>query len=91
MDTSGVKVPAELLELTERLADNVHEVWAAQKVKDGWSYGPTVDAATKKHPDLMPYAQLQEEKKVYDRDTAMETIKLILSLGYTILPPGEKA
>jgi ryanodine receptor 2 len=87
VDTSAVKLPDDLRELTERLAENAHEVWARRKYADGWTWGPTVDATGKKHPDLIPYEQLPEDKKEYDRDTAMETIKVILSLGYTIKLP----
>lgn len=87
VDTSAVKLPDDLRELTERLAENAHDVWARRKLADGWTWGPTVDAAGKKHPDLIPYDQLPEDKKEYDRDTAMETIKAILSLGYTIHKP----
>lgn len=82
--TSAVQLPADLRELTERLAENAHDVWARRKLADGWTWGPTVDAANKKHPDLVPYRELPEDKKQYDRDTAMETIKAILSLGYVI-------
>jgi hypothetical protein len=87
MDTSAVVLPVELKGLTERLAENAHDVWARRKLADGWVYGPTVDPATKRHPDLVPYADLPEDKKAYDRDTALETLKLILSLGYVITPP----
>ena len=87
IETSAVKLPDDLRELTERLAENAHDVWARRKLADGWTWGPTVDAAGKKHPDLVAYSQLPEDKKEYDRDTAMETIKAILALGYTILKP----
>ena len=87
-DTSAVSLPVQLRELTERLAANAHAVWARRKLADGWTYGPVHDAAARKHPDLVPYDELPEDKKAYDRDTALETIKLILSLGYTITPPG---
>lgn len=87
VDTSHVKLADDLRELTERLAENAHDVWARRKLADGWTWGPTVDAAAKKHPDLIPYDQLTEDKKEYDRDTAMESIKAILSLGYVIHRP----
>jgi ryanodine receptor 2 len=87
VDTTAVKLPDYLRELTERLAENAHDVWARRKLADGWTWGPSVDAAGKKHPDLVSYDQLPEDKKEYDRDTAMETIKAILSLGYRIEKP----
>lgn len=79
-----MKLPAFLRELTEQLAENTHNVWARRKLADGWTCGPTVDVAGKKHPDLVPYDQLPEDKKEYDRYTSMETINAILSLGYTL-------
>lgn len=87
IDTSRVEVTRQLLELTELLANNVHEVWARQRMAEGWRYGPTRDDASKAHPDLVPYDELTEGEKDYDRGTAMEAIKVILALGYRIVPP----
>jgi hypothetical protein len=84
LDTSAVVLPAELRDLLERLAENTHDVWAAQRIKDGWSYGPQRDDATKQHPCLVPYADLPEAEKEYDRQTAGETLKAILLLGFVI-------
>jgi hypothetical protein len=89
IDTSGVTLSEELLELTELLASNVHDLWAQQRMSDGWRYGPKRNDTRKEHPDLVPYDQLPEGEKEYDRQTAMESIKLILSLGYRIEPPGD--
>lgn len=88
VDTSNIVLPKELVLLTERIAENVHDVWAQGRIKEGWSYGEKRDDAKKQTPCLVPYAELPEEEKEYDRNTAMETIKLILSLGYEI--KGEK-
>ena len=85
--TAGIALPASLLELTELLAENTHEVWAKRRLADGWTYGPRRDDAAKAHPCLVPYAELPESEKDYDRATAMETLKAILSLGYRIVPP----
>lgn len=79
-----IVLPEELLALTEQVAENVHEVWAASRIAQGWTYGPVRDDAKKETPCLVPYAALPEEEKAYDRDTAMETLKLIVSLGYDI-------
>lgn len=87
IDTSAVQLPPELVELTERLAQNAHDHWALLRISDGWTYGPQRDDARKKHPDLVPYSQLSEAEKQYDRRTAMETIKAILAAGYRIGRP----
>ena len=84
IDTSSVKLPEELVELTEKIAENVHDVWAEGRIKQGWTYGETRNDEKKENPCLVPYSELPESEKEYDRNTAMETIKLILSLGFTI-------
>jgi hypothetical protein len=84
LDTSHVKLPAPLRALLEKLAENTHEVWAAQRIQDGWTLGSQRDDAAKKHPCLVPYDQLPESEKEYDRLTAGEALKAVLSLGYEI-------
>jgi len=84
IDTSRVTLPKDLLDLTERLAENAHEIWARQRIAEGWTYGPRRDDAAKRHPDLVPYGELPESEKVYDRNAAMETLKAIVALGYRI-------
>lgn len=66
------------------LAKNAHENWAALRIAEGWRYGPRRDDALRQHPSLVPYERLSESEKEYDRRTAVETIKTILSLGYRI-------
>ena len=84
VDTSEVVLPGELLELTEQIAQNVHDVWARGRISEGWRYGPTKDPAEKTTPLLVPYEDLPDREKVYDRNTALETLKLIVKLGYQI-------
>lgn len=84
LDTDGVKISAELLSLAERLAKNVHEVWAAGKIAEGWTYGRTLDESTKKHPSLVPYEELSESQKDYDRRTSLQTLKFVIASGFEI-------
>ena len=84
-DTSSVSLPAELIELTEKIAENVHENWAIARILEGWTYGEVRDDISKKTPCLVPYAELPEKEKEYDRNTAIQTLKLIMSLGYKIV------
>lgn len=86
VDTSGIELPEELLKLTELIAENVHDVWAQGRMSEGWTYGMVKDAGKKETPLLVPYSELPEEEKEYDRNTALETIKLIIKLGYRIEP-----
>ena len=84
IDTSDIKLSEDLLALTERLAENAHDNWAKQRLADGWTYGSQRDDAAKTHPDLVPYSDLPESEKEYDRKTAMETLKAMVELGYDI-------
>lgn len=84
IDTSDVVLEGDITELSELLAKNAHEVWAAGRIKDGWSYGERRDDEKKLHPCLIPYEELSEGEKEYDRNTSMESLKLIVKLGYKI-------
>ena len=84
MDLSLVDLPESLIQISERLAENVHEVWAKARIDEGWTYGEKRDDIHKKHPCLVPYDELPEEEKEYDRNTAMNTIKMVKKLGFRI-------
>ena len=84
MDTSDIKLPVELDELVEKMAKNVHEVWAQSRIDQGWVYGEERSDSLKTHPCLVPYEELPEIEKAYDRDTAVGTLKLICKLGFKI-------
>jgi len=84
VDTSNISLPEELCALTERIAENVHDNWAVGRIAQGWTYGESRDDVKKTTPCLVPYDELSEEEKEYDRKTALETLKLIIALGYKI-------
>ena len=84
IDTKNIKLSEDLLKLTEKIAENVHEVWAENRINEGWTYGEKRDDQKKETPCLVPYCELSEIEKAYDRNTAMETLKLIVRLGYKI-------
>lgn len=71
--------------MNSQLAKNVHEVWAKGRVEQGWTYGEERDDTLKKHPCLVPYEDLPEEEKAYDRNTAIETLKFITKMGFKIM------
>ena len=85
MDTSDIQLPEELNVLIEQMAKNVHEVWAQSRMEQGWTYGEERSDALKQHPCLIPYEELPEVEKAYDRDTALGTLKLISKLGFKII------
>lgn len=84
IDTGKTALSGDLLELTEKIAENIHDVWAEGRIAEGWRYGPAKDPEQRTTPLLVPYAQLPDSEKAYDRNTALETLKLVIKLGYVI-------
>lgn len=84
LDTRNIELPKELDELIEEMARNVHDVWAQGRIAEGWTWGEERDDKLKKHPCLVPYEALPDAEREYDRQTAVQTLKLILKLGFKI-------
>lgn len=84
VNLTDIQLSKELIELTEKIAENVHDIWAAGRINEGWRYGEQRNDKEKTTPNLVPYECLSEAEKDYDRNTAMGTIKLIIKLGYSI-------
>lgn len=84
IDTSDVTLPEELEALVERMAENTHDLWAQSRIKEGWTYGPTRNDELKQHPCLVPYSELPDSERQYDRDISVGTLKLIVKLGFNI-------
>ncbi len=89
INTSGISLSKSLIWIAEQLAENNHDVWAAQRLTEGWSYGTERNDQVKQTPCLVPYLHLREKEKNYDRNTSQETLKVILKLGYQIIDPEE--
>lgn len=85
IDTTDVELPGELEQLVEQMSKNVHDVWAETRIKQGWKYGERRNDELKTHPCLVPYEELPEEEKEYDRNTSIGTLKLIMKLGFEII------
>jgi len=87
IDTSGIELPVDLVAEIERIAETPHDLWAKQRLADGWTWGVQRDDSSKQHPCLVPYAELPESERAYDRKIALETLRTIVALGYRIAAP----
>ncbi len=85
IDLSDVELTEDLSELREAIAENAHEIWAENRQREGWTYGPQRNDVLKQTPDMVPYSRLPESEKKYDREMAMKTIKLLQKLGYDLI------
>lgn len=83
-DLDAVELSPEILALTEKLAERAHDIWALGRMKEGWTYGPSRNDELKQHPCLVPYSELPDSEKQYDRNVAIETLRYIKHLGYDI-------
>jgi hypothetical protein len=90
VDLSGVAVPEAILESLDVIARNTHDTWAKGRIGEGWVFGEDLDEAKKTHPSLVPYEELPEAEKAYDRATSLETIRMLVHLGYVIQKRGGK-
>ena len=88
--TDAIQLDKNLLSLIELLAENNHDVWACGRYELGWHYGSEWNDSLKTHPGLVPYSDLSETEKDFDRNTVIETLKAITALGYRIIPPRRK-
>lgn len=84
IDTSDIDLPEELIMLTEKIAEHVHDVWAIGRISEGWLFGNEKNEEKKTTPRLVPYNELPESEKEVDRMTAFETLRIIVKLGYKI-------
>ena len=85
INLDDIELTDDLMELREAIAENAHDVWAAARIKDGWTFGPERDDTLKRHPDLLPYSALPDSEKEYDRLMALNTIKLVKKLGFDLV------
>ena len=84
IDVSDINLPDDITSLAELISKNVHEVWAKMRLEEGWVYGEKRNDDLKTNPCIVPYEDLPEEEKAYDRNTALETLRLIIKLGYKL-------
>lgn len=85
MNTSDIFLSDDINNLAEQLAKNTHEVWSQGRLDDGWRWGKELNMDTKTHPSLIPYEDLSESEKDFDRRTSQEAIKFLIKSGYKVI------
>ncbi|MBN2557630.1 MAG: Ryanodine receptor Ryr [Clostridia bacterium] len=93
IDTSGITLPEELSEILEVLSENMHEIWAKARIEDGWSHGPRRSDKQLHSQLLVPYEDLPESEKKYDRAIVENLLKTLFKLGFDIVgkDPGKNS
>lgn len=91
LDLSAITLTPKLEELVDQLAENTHNLWAKERIQQGWTYGLNEDPDMFRSPHLVPYAKVDDAIKKANRDTASETVRTLLVYGYNLDPPtGEQ-
>ena len=85
INVDEVVLPKEIEELTEYIAENTHEEWAKQRIKEGWTFAPKTNKKLKQSFDLVPYCELLDSEKEYDRKMAMNTLRVLYKYRYRII------
>ncbi len=83
-DLTGIELSPEMQALAERIAENTHNVWMRARLDEGWRWGPERSDRLLETPCLVPYEELPEGERAYDRAVAVNALKLALSLGYRV-------
>ena len=84
IDLAHVDLPDFMDELCEAIAENAHDTWAWERQSEGWTYGPVRNDEKLETPDMVPYRDLPDSEKQYDRVMAFDTLRLLIALGYKI-------
>ncbi|XP_057319088.1 ryanodine receptor isoform X9 [Microplitis mediator] len=91
LDLSAITLTPKMEELVDQLAENTHNLWAKERISQGWTYGLNEDSEMRRSPHLVPYPKVDEAIKKANRDTASETVRTLLVYGYMLDPPtGEQ-
>uniref|UniRef100_A0A673VTD0 Ryanodine receptor 1 n=1 Tax=Suricata suricatta TaxID=37032 RepID=A0A673VTD0_SURSU len=90
LDLSHVRLTPAQMTLVDRLAENGHNVWARDRVAQGWSYSAVQDIPARRNPRLVPYRLLDEATKRSNRDSLCQAVRTLLGYGYNIEPPDQE-
>ncbi|XP_076818158.1 ryanodine receptor 2-like isoform X3 [Clavelina lepadiformis] len=90
LDLSHLKLTQQMEDLVERLADNAHNVWARERVKQGWTYGVNLDVGKKRNPRLVPFSLLDDLAKQSNRNSIRELVRTLIGHGYMVEPPDDR-
>ncbi|MDJ0949450.1 MAG: RyR domain-containing protein [Alphaproteobacteria bacterium] len=86
IDTSEIELDESLERRLAELARHLHDVWAARRLAEGWRHGTDRNQDQKTHPNLIEFSELPDSEKEYDLQSASETLKAVLALGFEINP-----
>eukprot|EP00075_Anas_platyrhynchos_P020328 XP_027309581.1 ryanodine receptor 2 isoform X1 [Anas platyrhynchos] len=89
MDLSFIKLTPSQEAMVDKLAENAHNVWARDRIRQGWTYGIQQDVKNRRNPRLVPYALLDDRTKKSNKDSLREAVRTLLGYGYNLEAPDQ--
>ncbi|XP_041269700.1 ryanodine receptor 2 [Onychostruthus taczanowskii] len=89
MDLSFIKLTPSQEAMVDKLAENAHNVWARDRIRQGWTYGIQQDVKNRRNPRLVPYALLDDRTKKSNKDSLREAVRTLLGYGYSLEAPDQ--
>nr|XP_021335867.1 ryanodine receptor 2 [Danio rerio] len=89
MDLCHIKLASTQEAMVDKLAENAHNVWARDRIRQGWTYGIQQDIKNKRNPRLVPYVLLDERTKKSNKDSLREAVRTLLGYGYNLEAPDQ--
>ncbi|KAK2531532.1 Ryr2 [Columba guinea] len=89
MDLSFIKLTPSQEAMVDKLAENAHNVWARDRIRQGWTYGIQQDVKNRRNPRLVPYALLDDRTKKSNKDSLREAVRTLLGYGYHLEAPDQ--
>uniref|UniRef100_A0A3P9BDB2 Ryanodine receptor 2 n=1 Tax=Maylandia zebra TaxID=106582 RepID=A0A3P9BDB2_9CICH len=89
LDLSHIKLTSTQEAMVDKLAENAHNVWARDRIRQGWTYGIQQDLKNRRNPRLVPYALLDERTKKSNKDSLREAVRTLLGYGYNLEAPDQ--
>uniref|UniRef100_A0A8D0APV1 Ryanodine receptor 2 n=1 Tax=Sander lucioperca TaxID=283035 RepID=A0A8D0APV1_SANLU len=89
LDLSHIKLTSTQEAMVDKLAENAHNVWARDRIRQGWTYGIQQDVKSRRNPRLVPYILLDERTKKSNKDSLREAVRTLLGYGYNLEAPDQ--
>ncbi|PNI55288.1 RYR2 isoform 3 [Pan troglodytes] len=89
MDLSFIKLTPSQEAMVDKLAENAHNVWARDRIRQGWTYGIQQDVKNRRNPRLVPYTLLDDRTKKSNKDSLREAVRTLLGYGYNLEAPDQ--
>ena len=72
------------LDKIEQMAEMEHGRWNVERLRDGWRCGKPKDENLKRHPCIVPWSELPEDIKPFDRNAVKLFPAILVKAGYEI-------